>query len=153
MLNKKGFTLIEVLVVVLIIGILAALAAPNILGRIEQSRITSDKAMAKTLENAVASYLVDKDAANEPSTPPAPADFLSLIITEDYLDKATILWIKGDGTNPAGTKTQADATNNVFLINGKSKSIVIVYKYNDADNTFTVLAYDTNSGTDYARVP
>lgn len=146
--NKKGFTLIEVLVVVLIIGILAALAAPNILGRIEQSRITSDKALAKTLENAVASFLVDKDAANEPSTPPASADFITEIVLDKYLDAATQDWIK------TKTKTLVDATNDTLSINGKSKSIVIVYLHDATNNTFTVTAYDTtDAACTYTRVP
>lgn len=134
--NKKGFTLIEVLVVVLIIGILAALAAPNILGRIEQSRITSDKAMAKTLENAVASYLVDKDAANEPSAPPpvtageGEATFESAILNTTYLDAATVEWIG---------KTDTSADGNVYKINGKSKSVTIIYTYiTDPNVSFTV---------------
>lgn len=132
--NKKGFTLIEVLVVVLIIGILAALAAPNILGRIEQSRITSDKAMAKTLENAVASYLVDKDAANEPSAPPTADIFQAEICTIKYLDQATVDWIAKQTTN-----TQVDQTGNFWKINGKSKSVTIIYEYIETPTvSFTV---------------
>lgn len=128
--NKKGFTLIEVLVVVLIIGILAALAAPNILGRIEQSRITSDKAMAKTLENAVASYLVDMDAANQPSTPPAAGDFITKIVTDKYLDASTMEWIT--------SKTDTNVTDNVLKINGKSKSVTIIYTYVPDPIGFTI---------------
>ncbi len=133
LLNKKGFTLIEVLVVVLIIGILAAQAAPNILGRIEQSRITSDKAMAKTLENAVASFLVDKDAANEPSAPPAAVDFESLICNPDYLDQATVDWIAKQKTD--GAIDQADDT---LKINGKSRSVTIIYEYIPTPVSFSV---------------
>lgn len=135
--NKKGFTLIEVLVVVLIIGILAALAAPNILGRIEQSRITSDKAMAKTLENAVASYLVDKDAANEPSAPPAAADFESKICIEDYLDKSTVEWIN---KQKAASPSQVQQTGDIWKINGKSKSVTIVYTYIPDPVSFSIIA-------------
>lgn len=133
--NKKGFTLIEVLVVVLIIGILAALAAPNILGRIEQSRITSDKAMAKTLENAVASYLVDKDAANEPSAPPVANEFEAAICITDYLDQATVDWITKQKN---ATPTQVDQTGNYWKINGKSKSVTIIYEYIPTPVSFTI---------------
>lgn len=132
-LNKKGFTLIEVLVVVLIIGILAALAAPNILGRIEQSRITSDKAMAKTLENAVASYLVDKDAANEPSAPPAADAFEAAICITDYLDQATVDWIGKQKTD-----SQVSQTGDTWKINGKSKSVTIIYEYIPTPVSFTI---------------
>lgn len=143
LLNKKGFTLIEVLVVVLIIGILAALAAPNILGRIEQSRITSDKAMAKTLENAVASYLVDKDAANEPSAPPTGLTFDSIIVNTTYLDKATVDWIDKQ-TN--STPSHVSAVEGLWKCDGKAKTTTILYTYDVATSSFTVTV--SESATD-----
>jgi prepilin-type N-terminal cleavage/methylation domain-containing protein len=135
LLNKKGFTLIEVLVVVLIIGILAALAAPNILGRIEQSRITSDKAMAKTFENAIASYLVDKDAANEPSSPPAGDQFEAVIVNASYLDAATVDWIN---KQKAATPTAVFADATTFKVNGKAITTTIIYIYDASTASFTV---------------
>lgn len=130
LMNKKGFTLIEVLVVVLIIGILAALAAPNILGRIEQSRITSDKAMAKTLENAVASYLVDQDAANNPSSPPAGTAFVEEIVNPTYMDKASEEWIKAN--------IRGEATATELVINGKANDWTITYTVDGS--SFTIVA-------------
>ncbi len=53
-LNKKGFTLIELIVVILILAILAAILVPSILnyvGRAEESR---DQANARTLYSEVA---------------------------------------------------------------------------------------------------
>jgi len=51
--NEKGFTLIEVLVVVAIIGILIAFAAPRVLTRLEDARVASDESVAKVLNDAI----------------------------------------------------------------------------------------------------
>ena len=39
--QQKGFTLIEIMVVMVILGVLIAAVAPNILGRADESKITS----------------------------------------------------------------------------------------------------------------
>ncbi len=52
--NKKGFTLIELIIVIVIIAILAAVAIPAILGYIERSRQSIRDSEASTVRSAVA---------------------------------------------------------------------------------------------------
>lgn len=54
-----GFTLIEILVVVLIIGILAAIVAPRVIGRTDEARRTRVVAELKNIESALAMYRLD----------------------------------------------------------------------------------------------
>lgn len=49
---KKGFTLVELIVVIAIIGVLAAILVPTMLGYVENSRITSADQVAKTIKDA-----------------------------------------------------------------------------------------------------
>jgi general secretion pathway protein G len=58
-LTQTGFTLIEIMVVVVIIGILIGLVAPNILGRVDKARVTAAKADIATLEQALEMYRLD----------------------------------------------------------------------------------------------
>lgn len=57
--SQQGFTLIEIIVVVVIIGILATLIAPKFLGRTDDARITKAKNDIKALESALELYKLD----------------------------------------------------------------------------------------------
>ena len=66
MRKQQGFTLIEIMVVVVILGILGALIVPNILGRAGEARITAAKSDIRAIENALNLYRLDN--FNYPST-------------------------------------------------------------------------------------
>lgn len=61
-LGQRGFTLIEIMVVVIIIGILAAIVAPNVIGRVDDAQITKAKAEIANIENAMKFYRLDNFA-------------------------------------------------------------------------------------------
>ena len=60
-LNKKGFTLIELIVVIAVIGILVLLAAPRFLGYTKDAHVSAMKADAKILSNAALVYHIDNE--------------------------------------------------------------------------------------------
>ncbi len=84
MKNRKGFTLIELMVVILIVAILAAVAIPIMRGRIEAAKWTEGKAMAGTIATALRADAAEQgvDAAY---TTPASGDVTALgFIVNDF---------------------------------------------------------------------
>lgn len=90
--GRNGFTLIELMVVLVIIGILAALIVPNVLDRADDARTTAAKTDVNNLMLALKLYKLDNQRyptseqglqalIKKPSTSPTPSNW------RPYLDK------------------------------------------------------------------
>jgi len=60
--NRRGFTLIEIMVVIVILAMLAAFVGPKLLGRTDEAKVKTTRIQIKGIESALKLYKLDNGA-------------------------------------------------------------------------------------------
>jgi type IV pilus assembly protein PilA len=114
--SEAGFTLVELLVVMLILGLLAAIAIPSFFNQRDKAKDADAKAGVRTAQTAMETYATDHGGLYTPT--PTVADLRGI---EQTLNDVTLS--APTSTADSYTVTATSTTGNTFSINRASTGI------------------------------
>jgi type II secretion system protein G len=127
--SQNGFTLIEILVVLGIIGLLIAFLVPNLLGAQDRAKETAVKSVIHSIQLAVEAYNMENE------TYPVAKNITLKNLCDNYL--AAGGFVASVPKNPFTGAEYSDAD-----VAGK-----IIYDYNDLEGKYTLRGYKRNGIT------
>ncbi|MFG6356023.1 MAG: prepilin-type N-terminal cleavage/methylation domain-containing protein [Acetatifactor sp.] len=135
-LNNKGFSLVELIIVIAIMAVLIGVLAPQYMRYVERGRVSADRDNVDAIISAMQVYAVDPQVASTAAIP----NGTTLTINRSGVDGTVHANVAAALTNAGLPATPPALTNrNTF------DQVVITYT---ADGTnFTVTAAYTNGGT------
>ena len=89
MRDQRGFTFVEIMVVVAILAILAAIVVPRIMGRTDEAKVTAAKVQMRNIEGALKLYKLDTGKY------PRTEHGLEALVTKPTSGKVPKNWRKG----------------------------------------------------------
>ena len=113
--RQKGFTLLEILVVVLILGLLISIAAPRLLGREDDAKVVKARADIAALEQALGMYKLD--SGNYPTSDQG----LEALVEEPTRGDAPRNWRDGGYME----RVPLDPWDSPYLYAGDGRSFVL----------------------------
>ncbi|MEG1923020.1 MAG: prepilin-type N-terminal cleavage/methylation domain-containing protein [Clostridia bacterium] len=117
--KKKGFTLVELMIVIVIIGILAAIIVPTVTGAIQKGKIAKDQADVKTMNMFIAMYKAEIGATSIDIH-----DAYNAITSNNIIPKATsndnTFWFDTVSEQVVLANTKNAIVGNVNLNKGKA---------------------------------
>ena len=98
---RKGFTLVELMIVVLIIGILAALVMPSVQGQVTRSKESAAKSTLQTIRSQIELYKMQHNGLNPGYMSTIQAT--SLVLQYQFIGTSSVQGMATSSTTSSGT--------------------------------------------------
>jgi len=125
--RERGFTLIEIMVVVIILGLLAGLVLPRILGQEEKAKVETAKVQIRSLESALDAFKLDNGFY------PTTDQGLDALINKPAAGRIPNNWREGGYLKPARIPKDPWGKDYVYLSPGNEGREYDIISYG-ADN-------------------
>jgi len=116
----RGFTLLEMLVVLVIIGLVAGLVGPQLLGRVDTSKVTTAETQIKMLKTALDTVRLDLGRY------PTDDEGLDLLVEEPDSGSDKDLW---QGPYLSEGEVPPDPWGNAYQYKRKSSREIVLFSY------------------------
>ena len=135
-IGNKGFSLVELIIVIAIMAILIGVMAPQLLKYVERSRESSDKQVADTVRTAVVTAMLDPAVEDAPGSPTAFNDSLTKLLalssSPDFVD-AVSATLNGESATEINARLKSKeykpaAGADAFLINIDGTKVTVTMK-------------------------
>lgn len=107
--NRNGFTLIEIMVVIVILAMLAALVGPKLMGRTDEAKVKTTRIQLKGLESALKLYKLDNGVY------PSTEQGLSALVTKPTVGVIPKSYKEGGYLDSNSKSVPKDAWDNDYI--------------------------------------
>ncbi len=142
--QKSAFTLIELLIVVAIIGILAAIAVPNFINAQTRAKVARIRADIKGISTAMESYYLDHNSY----IPDANRETMLIYMSGYHFLTTPVVYCGPPPQDPFARPDNKDANAQLILILTGSTRFPDVYTPQVPLNTFMVLSWGPDRDKD-----
>lgn len=133
MKNNKGFSLVELIIVIAIMAILVGIMAPQLIKYIEKSNVTADQGMLGALESAITYAVTDIHVQGDPASIVEINKMINGCIKLEDIDSSTMLYDIILDTMAWSNLNQSTYVNYIKSHHDSSAEIYLTY-YNDINN-------------------